>query len=42
MNKKKDTIWKIIMPGKDRKLATDYECQVVEEVESLIDNQPLV
>jgi hypothetical protein len=41
-NKKKDTIWKIIMPGKERMNATNYELQVVEEIESLIDKQPLV
>lgn len=42
LNKKKDTVWKIIMPGKNRKYATFTEQKVVREIESLIDKQPLV
>lgn len=41
-NKKKDTVWKIIMPGKDRKYATTTEERVVQEIEDLVDRQPLV
>ena len=35
--KKKDTIWKIIMPDKRREHATDSERRLVEEVEAMIE-----
>ena len=41
-NKKKDTVWKIIMPGKDRRHATYTEQKVVREIENLIDKHPQV
>jgi len=37
MKKKENTIWKILMPGKNRKLATEAELQVLEEIENLIE-----
>ena len=41
-NKKWDTVWKIIMPGKDRKLATYSEEKIVREIEDLIEKHPTV
>ena len=40
--KKKDTIWKIIMPDKRREHATDSERRLVEEVEAMIEQRPQV
>jgi len=40
--KKKDTIWKIVLPNVNRKNATSSERRVVDKVESLIDKNPRV
>lgn len=38
--KKKDTIWKIIMPGLRRDEASSIQRDVADEIESMIDNTP--
>lgn len=40
--KKENTIWKILMPNKSRKDATQAELKILDEIEALIERQPNV